>query len=214
MSKLSTEQITEAIQAALKDRKKRKFVESLDFQVMLRDYNPNTEKRFNSATTLNHPIKSSMKFCIIGTIGHVEEAKAAGHEGILVDDLKKFNNEGKLIKKWARKFDVILVSDSKNKDVTKMIGRFITSIGKLPVTIQEKEKVVDKVNEMLRTIRFRVKKVPWLGQSFGIDNVPEDDLRQNLTKSVNFLVSLLPKGWQNIKSIHIKTSMGKPVKLY
>ena len=214
MSKLSTEQITEAIQVALKERKKRKFVESLDFQVMLRDFDPNKDKRFNSATTLNHPIKASLKFCVIGTIGHVEEAKAAGHEGILVDDLKKFNNEPKLIKKWARKFDVILVSDSKNKDVTKLVGRYITSIGKLPVTLHENEKVAEKTNEMLRTIRFRIKKFPWLGQSFGIDNLPEEDLRQNLTKSVNFLVSLLPKGWQNIKTIHIKSTMGKPVKLY
>ena len=214
MSKLTTEHITSAIQEALKERKKRKFVESLDFQVMLRDFDTEKDKRCNSGTTLNHPVKASQKFCVIGTIGHVEEAKAAGQEGILVDDLKKFNNEPKLIKKWARKFDVILVSDSKSKDVTKMIGRYITSIGKLPVTITEKEKVADKINELLRTIRFRIKKFPWVGQSFGIDNLPEEDLRQNLTKSVNFLVSLLPKGWQNVKTIHIKTTMGKPVKLY
>ena len=214
MSKVGVEQISEALHKALADRKKRKFVESLDFQVMLRDFDPDKDKRFNSATTLNHPIKSSMKFCVIGTIGHVEEAKELKHEGVLVDDLKKFNNEPKLIKKWARKFDAILVTDSKNKDVTKLIGRYITSIGKLPITISEKEKVKDKTNEILKTIRFRVKKVPWLAQSFGIDTLPEEDLKQNLTKSVNFLVSLLPKGWANIRTIHIKSSMGKPVQLY
>ena len=214
MSKVSTEQIQKSIEEALANRKKRKFVESLDFQVMLRDYDPDKDKRFNSATTLNHNVKNSLKVCVIGTIGHVEEAKELGFEGVLVDDLKKFNNEPKLIKKWARKFDSILVTDSKNKDVTKLVGRYITAIGKLPVTISEKEKVKDKVGEMLKTIRFRVKKVPWLAQSFGIDSSNQDDLRQNLTKSMNFLVSLLPKGWQNIKTIHIKTTMGKPIQLY
>ena len=214
MSKISNEQITKGIEDALANRKKRKFVESMDFQVMLRDYDPDKDKRFNSATTLNHNVKSSLKVCLIGTINHVEEAKENGYEGVLVDDLKKFNNEPKLIKKWARRFDCILVSESKNKDVTKMVGRYITSIGKLPVTIGEKEKVKDKVNELLKTIRFRVKKVPWLAQSFGIDSLTQEDLRQNLTKSVNFLVSLLPKGWQNIKTIHIKSSMGKPIQLY
>ena len=214
MSKVTTEQIAKGIEQALTDRKKREFVESLDLQVMLRDYDPDKEKRFNSATTLNHNVKSSLKVCVIGTIGHVEEAKELGFEGTLVDDLKKFNNEPKLIKKWARKFDSILVTDSKNKDVTKLIGRYITSIGKLPVTITEREKVKDKVAEMLKTIRFRVKKVPWLAQSFGVDNLSQDDLRQNLTKSINFLISLLPKGWQNIKTVHIKTTMGRPVQLY
>ena len=214
MSKVTTEQIAKGIEQALTDRKKREFVESLDLQVMLRDYDPDKEKRFNSATTLNHNVKSSLKVCVIGTIGHVEEAKELGFEGTLVDDLKKFNNEPKLIKKWARKFDSILVTDSKNKDVTKLIGRYITSIGKLPVTITEREKVKDKVAEMLKTIRFRVKKVPWLAQSFGVDNLSQDNLRQNLTKSINFLISLLPKGWQNIKTVHIKTTMGRPVQLY
>ena len=214
MSKVTNDQIAKGIEDALANRKKRQFVESLDFQVMLRDYDPDKDKRFNNATTLNHNVKSTLKICVIGTIGHVEEAKEQGHDGVLVDDLKKFNNEAKLIKKWARKFDCILVSESKNKDVTKLVGRYITSIGKLPVTVSEKEKVKDKVSELMKTIRFRVKKVPWLAQSFGVDNLTQEDLKQNLTKSINFLVSLLPKGWQNIKTIHIKTTMGKPVQLY
>lgn len=32
--------------------------------------------------------------------------------------------------------------------------------------------------------------------------------------TVGFLASLLKKGWNNISSLHIKTSMGKPVKIY
>ena len=32
--------------------------------------------------------------------------------------------------------------------------------------------------------------------------------------SINFLVSLLKKNWQNVKSLYIKSSMGKPYRLY
>ena len=32
--------------------------------------------------------------------------------------------------------------------------------------------------------------------------------------SVNFLVSLLKKNWQNVRCLYIKSSMGKPYRLY
>jgi hypothetical protein len=35
-----------------------------------------------------------------------------------------------------------------------------------------------------------------------------------LQMSINFLVSLLKKNWQNVKSLNIKSSMGKPFRLY
>ena len=88
-----------------------------------------------------------------------------------------------------------MVSESLSRNVTKLIGRHVTSIGKLPVPISEKETVEEKFNELLCTIRLRVKKNPWLAQSVGVDTLDVEQIRQNVNKSINFLVSLLPKGW-------------------
>jgi len=162
---------------------------------MLRDFDPEKDKRFNSSTVLSYPTKSKLAICLIGTMSHIEQTKELNIESVNVDDLKKFNNEAKMIKKWARKYDILMVSESLSRNVTKLIGRHVTSIGKLPVPIGESEKVKDKVDELLKTIRFRVKKYPWLAQSIGIDTLKEDEIRQNLNKSLNFLTSLLPKGW-------------------
>jgi large subunit ribosomal protein L10Ae len=32
--------------------------------------------------------------------------------------------------------------------------------------------------------------------------------------SINFLISLLKKQWQNVGSLHLKSTMGKPQRLY
>jgi ribosomal protein L1 len=35
-----------------------------------------------------------------------------------------------------------------------------------------------------------------------------------LQMAVNFLVSLLKKNWQNVKCLYLKSTMGKPVRIY
>jgi large subunit ribosomal protein L10Ae len=32
--------------------------------------------------------------------------------------------------------------------------------------------------------------------------------------SINFLVSLMKKGWQNVGTLYIKTTMGKSIKIF
>jgi len=36
----------------------------------------------------------------------------------------------------------------------------------------------------------------------------------NIQMAVNFLVSLLKKNWQNVRSLYIKTTMGPPFRLF
>ena len=214
MSKITNESAKACVEEVLKNRKPRNFKETVELQVMFREYDPEKEKRFNSATLLTYPTKQKLKVCVIGTMKHIEEAKAMGMEAVNLDDLKKFNNEDKVIKKWARKFNIILVSESISKNVTRLIGRQISSVGRLPVSVGENEKIENKYDELLRTIRFRVKKYPWLAHAIGTETLTPEEIRQNLNKSVSFLVSLLPKGWHNIRSIHVKTTMGRPQKLF
>lgn len=119
-----------------------------------------------------------------------------------------------MVKKWARKYDVILVSDSLKLKFIKMVGKQVNSVGQQPSFILENENVESKVQELLKTVRFRIKKGPWLATAIATDNLSVDEIRQNILRSINFLISLLPKGWQNIKSLTVKTTMGQPSKLF
>ncbi|CCW69185.1 unnamed protein product [Phytomonas sp. Hart1] len=76
------------------------------------------------------------------------------------------------------------------------------------------ESLSDKVTELQSTVKFQLKKVLCLGTSVGHMDMNEDQLRQNVTMSLNFLVSLLKKNWQNLKSAYIKSTMGTPQRIY
>merc|ERR1712072_310806 len=181
MSKINQDNLKKAIDWIRNNRKQRNFVETCDLQIILRDYNPDKDKRFNSTVVLPNQAKSVQKVCVIGNVKHVEECKKNGVPCIDMDAVKKIN-----------------------KQVAAQMGKILSSVHKLPLLLGENEKVADKIKELQYSCKWRMKKVPWLAQGVGIDTLKDEELRQNINKSLNFLISLLPKGWNNMRSVHVK----------
>lgn len=52
--------------------------------------------------------------------------------------------------------------------------------------------------------------------SFAIANcdMTAEEIQLQIMTLMNYLTSTFKKGWQNVKRIHIKTTMGTPVKIY
>ena len=80
--------------------------------------------------------------------------------------------------------------------------------------MQQQEELSAKVDEVKATIKFQLKKVLCLNVAAGHVGMSEQQLIENLKLSINFLVSLLKKNWQNVKVLYIKSTMGKPERLY
>ena len=53
-----------------------------------------------------------MKIAVIWTAAHCMQCKKDNIPCIDVDGLKKFNKDKKLIKKWAKPFDILLASET------------------------------------------------------------------------------------------------------
>ncbi|TKC36134.1 hypothetical protein EI555_016572 [Monodon monoceros] len=59
-----------------------------------------------------------------------------------------------------------------------------------------------------------MKKVLCLAVAVGHVKMTSDEPVYNIHLAVNFLVSLLKKNWQNVRTLYIKSIMGKPQHLY
>merc|ERR1712080_316044 len=90
----------------------------------------------------------------------------------------------------------------------------LNKAGKFPTLITHTDDIEAKVLDLKSTIKFQMKKVLCLNVAVGNVAMSEEDLAQNVHLAMNFLVSLLKKHWQNVKSLHIKSSMGKVQRLY
>ena len=124
------------------------------------------------------------------------------------------DKKGKELKKWAKKFKLLFISESLVRQLPKLGGPFLTKWGKFPTVVQTNDDVKVKIEEGLQTVKFQLKKVLCLGVAVANVAMNEEQIRQNLNMSINYLVSLLKKGWNNIKSLYIRTTMGSPVKLF
>jgi large subunit ribosomal protein L10Ae len=53
-----------------------------------------------------------------------------------------------------------------------------------------------------------------MGVAVGNVGMTQEQLVANIMLAINYLVSLLKKGWQNVGSLTIKASMSPPRRLY
>ncbi len=65
-----------------------------------------------------------------------------------------------------------------------------------------------------KTIKYQMKKVMCLNLAVGNVEMSDEEIKLNVQLAANFLVSLLKKGWQNIKVLYIKSSMGPVQQIY
>jgi len=70
------------------------------------------------------------------------------------------------------------------------------------------------LNKILNKIYLFSLKVLCLAVAVGNVGMQLDELSSNVSLSVNFLVSLLKKNWQNVRSLYIKSSMGPAFRIY
>jgi len=216
MSKLSQENLREAIKDVLATSKeaKRGFVETIELQVGLKNYDPQKDKRFTGSVRLPHPTKAKFKVCLLGDAAHVDQAKEKGMDALDVEALKKMNKNKKVVKKLAKKYNAFIASEGLIRQIPRLLGPGLNKAGKFPTLVNHHEDLNVKAREMACTVKFQLKKVLCLGVAVGHVNMKEDELVANITMSVNFLVSLLKKNWQNVKSLHIKSSMGAPHRVF
>merc|ERR1712050_456986 len=152
--------------------------------------------------------------CVIGDAAHNDEAEAKGVPHMSADDLKKLNKNKKLVKKLAKKYDAFLASESLIKQIPRLLGPGLNKAGKFPTLLQHGDNIDAKVNDLKSTIKFQMKKVLCLNVAVGNVKMAEDELIFNIHLAINFLVSLLKKHWQNVRSPYIKSTMGPAIRLY
>lgn len=216
MSKIQPVVLADAIKTILDHsaEKKRPFNESVELHVNLKNYDTQKDKRFSGTIPLPHVARPRMSVCIIGDAYHYEQAAKHDIPKMNIEDLKKLNKNKKLVKKMCAGYSAFLASESLIRTIPKVVGPHMNRCGKFPTAVAQGDDLTAKITDMRSTIKFQLKKVLNLGIVVGHAEMEPESMRQNVMKSVNFLVSLLKKNWQNVKSLYIKSTFGPAQRIF
>jgi large subunit ribosomal protein L10Ae len=194
--------------------KKRNFIETIEAQVTLKNYDPVRDKRFSGSFRLPTVPRPNLKCCVLGSAAHCEQADRIGVDHMSVEDLKKLNKNKKMVKKLAKRYDFFIASDNLIKQIPRLLGPGLTKAGKFPTLLGNNEDMQGKIDELKATIKFQMKKVMCLNVSVGNVEMDAREVFTNTQLAANFLAYLLKKQWQNIGQIYIKTTMGPSIQIY
>lgn len=205
---------TVTINGVEKEGKKRNFMETVECQITLKNYDPVRDKRFSGSFKLPTVPRPNLKCCILGNAAHCEQADRIGVEFMAVEDLKKLNKNKKLVKKLAKRYDFFIASDNLIKQIPRLLGPGLTKAGKFPTLLSSSEDMQGKIDELRATIKFQMKKVMCLNVAVGNVSMEQKEIFTNTQLAANFLASLLKKQWQNIGQIYVKSTMGPAIQIY
>jgi len=216
------EKATVAAIEASEIKKTRKFVESVDVIVNLKNVNlKDPNKRFNNEIELPHTVDPSPSLCFFVDGDQLVEANSLKVDALDKNKMDDFNKLEKAAKRnFVNKYDFFIASTEMMKLVAKNYGKIFGPKGKMPRPMPQGYGVINpgdsikpSMERYKNVIRVKLQKFPIIQFKIGDKGMEPKDLSQNIKAALDYLEQKLEKGRQNIKSIYIKTTMGTPVKL-
>ena len=204
--------ITEAITKALEDKGKRKFTQSMEFIVNFRNTDfAKAENRLNLDILLPKGKGKEQKVVVFADAQAALDAKNAGATEVIDGaGIAKLGADKGRLAVLAKRCEFI-AQPNLMVNVGKSLGQVLGSRGKLPRPITGSVK--DAVEQAKRRVRMasKGKYLPVAQCLIGSEAMAVGELAENFEAAYEKVKAKVTE--PNIKSIYVKLSMGKPVKV-
>jgi large subunit ribosomal protein L1 len=193
----------------LRSEEKRKFDQSIDLIINLRGIDL---RKDNISTIINiqHPIKEK-KICGFLT------KKSDLVRTITQPDFQKYKEKNTL-KKIVREFDFFIAHASLMPSVASTFGKALGPTGKMPspqlgIIAKEDDATIKLLlDKIAHSVKVKLKE-PSFKISIGKESMKDEQIIDNILAVYNGLVNALPTKRENVKSVLLKLTMGKPIKV-
>jgi large subunit ribosomal protein L1 len=207
-------QLKELVKQARQGAGQRKFSQSVDLTLVLKDIDVKRGFNVNEVVTLPHKPSREATICVVGSGDLGTRARKAQIDNVIEQDqLDRLGTNKREARKVVRTYDFFLSDTSLMAAVGRSLGQFLGPKGKMPTPLPYGAPIESIAARMRSSVRARAKNQLNISTKIGDEKMDDSQLASNANTVIAAIEKKLPQGEKNISNALIKFSMGKAAKL-
>jgi large subunit ribosomal protein L1 len=211
---VSSNQILELVKKARESSSKRKFTQSAELTLVLKDIDVKKGFNLNEVVALPHKPSRQPSICVIASGDMGSRAKKAGVDRVMEpQELDRLGTNKREARKVVRSHDFFLSDTTQMATVGRSLGQFLGPKGKMPTPLPYGAPVEAIANRFRSSVRVKAKNQLNVSTRIGDEKMDDSQLAENAGAVIAAVEKKLPQGDKNIKNAMVKFTMGKAAKL-
>ena len=209
------ENTIKAVNEAIESAPKRKFTESVDLVINLKNIDLSQPKnRITESIVLPKGRGKATKIGVFAKGDLAIKSQSGGADLVISpEDIDKMSGDRKLIRSTTRDIDFFIAEAPLMPSIGKSFGPILGPKGKMPDPIPSSVDPTPIINRLKRTVKVRTKDKTTFHSLVGNLSMSVEDIAANIEALLSTVESKLQNGTQNIASVYVKTTMGPAVRL-
>ncbi len=204
----SVEVVAEALQKA----PERKFAETLEVSINLKDLDLSVPKnRIEEEVALPHGRGRPARVAVFGSPELLEKVRKVADVVVTSAELDEFV---KGAKKSVQTIDFFLAEAPLMPTIGKRLGVVLGPRGKMPRPVPPGSDPTNLIRSLQRSVRIRSKGNRTFHAPVGNRAMKPEEIARNVDALLTRVTAKLERGRSNIESVYVKTTMGPSVRLW
>jgi len=204
--------ILDAVKKVCEAPEKPEFNETVELAINLKDIDLSVQSnRIDTEIILPKGRGKPVKVGIFASKEMVEKVSGVADVIITQEKLSELITNKKMMKKLASEVSFFLADVNMMPTIGRSLGGILGPRGKMPKPIPPTVDPVPIIKNLKQSVRARTRDKMTFHIPVGTRSMPVEDIAENVEEVINRLAGRLPRSEGNIKSIYIKTTMGRSV---
>jgi large subunit ribosomal protein L1 len=207
--------ILEAVKAAIEKAPERKFSESVDITINLKNIDMAQPKnRIDETILLPHGTGKTVGIAVLGKGDITTQAREAGVDLIIgPEEIERLGGEPREARQVAGKYRFFLADTGVMPQVGRFLGPRLGPRGRMPTPIPGGTDIRPIVERLRKSVKIRTKDKKTFHVKVGSTQMPPEQIAENIDAVLRKVEGVLEQGSMNIRSVFVKTTMGPAERL-